>query len=113
MIRILVAIPLSPKVMDQLNEITEFEIIDRTGPGPEPWLDEIRNADALIFGGSPPVTEKLLAAGSHLRLVITCGGRASRDREAAERKHIELRRITAGRACGSKAVAILKEFFNV
>ena len=52
MIRILVADRLSPKYLDLLNEIPEFEISERTGLSAAQLLEEIKNADALIISGS-------------------------------------------------------------
>jgi phosphoglycerate dehydrogenase-like enzyme len=113
MIRILVAIPLNVQASDRLSEIPEFEISVKPGLTPGQFMDEVRNADALVFSGFPPMSEKLLDAGSNLKLVITCGGRDSVDQGAAKRRGIEVRRVTPDRASGSRAVAILKDFFNV
>jgi len=111
MIRILVAVPLDSKAIDLLNEIPEFEINEKTGLTPGRFLDEIRNADALVCGGSPRVTGKVLDAGSDLKLIIH-SGQDSANMEEARRRHIEVRRITAGRAAGDEAIAVLKDFFN-
>ncbi len=112
MIRILITIPLNPKAIDLLNEIPEFEINAWSGPTGQ-WLDELQNADVLVCGDSLPATEKILSAGGNLKLVITSSLPGSVDQEAAKKKSVEVRHITAGRATGSQAVAILKDFFNV
>jgi len=108
MIRILVAFPLDPNVLDQLNEIPEFEISANPGLTPEQLLDEIRGADALLCGGSPVVSAPVLAAASDLKLIVNNGAADAVDMEAAQRGRIEVRHINE-----EGTVAVLKDFFNV
>ena len=108
MIRILVAFPLDPDVLDRLNEIPEFEISTRPGLTPEQLLDEVRSADALLCGGSPVVSAPVLAAASDLKLIVNSGAADAVDMEAAQRGRIEVRTIA-----GDGTVAVLKDFFNV
>lgn len=113
MIRILVIASLSPRTIDLLNEIPEFEISERTGLDSEQLRIEIRGADALISGGSPGVTAEVLEAGADLKLVVSSGPSAGVDEAAARRRHVEVRRIPGGRRADAQAIAVLKDFFNV
>jgi D-3-phosphoglycerate dehydrogenase len=113
MIRILVAASLSPRAIDLLNEIPEFEISERTGLTSEQLRDEIRNADALVIGGSPNVTAEILDAGADLKLIVSSGPSDRVDEASARRKRVEVRRVPAGRRADAGAIAVLKDFFNV
>jgi len=108
MIRILVASPLGPEAIDQLNEIPEFEINARPGLSPEQLLDEIGNADALVCGDSPVVSASLLAATTDLKLIVNNGAPDAVDALAAQRRGIDVRHIGQ-----EGTVAVLKDFFNV
>jgi phosphoglycerate dehydrogenase-like enzyme len=113
MIRILVATSLSPKAIDQLNEIPEFEISERAGLTSERLRDEIRSADALVIGDSPVVTAEVLEAGADLKLIVSSGPSGSVDEAAARRQRVEVRRIPGAREADAGAIAVLKDFFNV
>jgi phosphoglycerate dehydrogenase-like enzyme len=123
MIRILVTVPLSPGVIDTLNEIPEFEISVKTGLSAKQLLDEVPNADALVIGGSPFVGAEILDAGVDLKLILCSNGPGQIDEAVALRKHVEVRSIAAGgkikaekknrKADDTRAIAILKDFFNV
>ena len=108
MIRILVACPLNAEALEQLNEIPEFEISERPGITPDQLLDEIRGADALVCGGSPAVSGTALAAAAGVKLIVDIGVPGGADLEAAQRRRIEVRRVSEDRT-----VAVLKDFFNV
>ena len=113
MIRILVAASLSPKAIDQLSEIPEFEISERTGLTSEQLRDEIRSADALVIGGSPGVTAEILEAGADLKLIVSTGPSGRVDEAAARSQRVEVRRIPGGRGADAGAISVLKDFFNV
>ncbi len=108
MIRILVAFPLDPKAIDQLNEIPEFEINAKSGLTPEQLLDEIRGTEALVSGGSPAVSASVLAAAADLKLIVNNGAPGTVDAEAARQRRIEVRSVAQ-----DGTVAVLKDFFNV
>jgi phosphoglycerate dehydrogenase-like enzyme len=108
MIRILVACPLNAEALENLNGIPEFEISERPGLTPEQLLDEIRGADALVCGGSPVAGGPALGAADGLKLIVDIGEPGGVDLEAAQRRRIEVRRVTEDRT-----IAVLKDFFNV
>ena len=113
MIRILVAASLSPKAIDQLNEIPEFEISERSGLSSDQLRDEIRGADALVIGASPAVTAEILKAGADLKLIVCSGPSGRVDEAAARRQRVEVRRSAGGRRADAGTIAVLKDFFNV
>jgi phosphoglycerate dehydrogenase-like enzyme len=108
MIRILIASPLGPEAIDQLNEIPEFEINTKPSLSSEQLLAEIAGADALVCGGSPVVSATHLAAATGLKLIVTIGATDAVDAPAAQRRGIDVRR-----SAQEGTVAVLKDFFNV
>lgn len=124
MIRILVVDHLSPKALDLLNEIPEFEISEKTGLSSARLLEEIKNADALIIGGSVPLTAEILKSSGDLKLVVRSSDVSGPvDTAAAQSRNIEIRTAVghgtpqaAGKTIdevGIDVIAILKDFFNV
>ena len=120
MIRVLVADRLSPKSLDLLNEIPEFEISERTGLSSAQLLEEIKNADALIISGSLPLTAELLNRGVDLKLIVRSSDVSGPiDAAAARSRNIEVRTAVGHGTAGTKdgvgtdVIAILKDFFNV
>jgi D-3-phosphoglycerate dehydrogenase len=124
MIRILVADRLSPKALDLLNEIPEFEINEKTELSPAQLLAEVKNADALIVSGSLPLTAEFLKSSPDLKLVVRSSHVSGPvDEAAARRQNIEIRTAVghgtpqaAGKTVdeiGIDVVVILKDFFNV
>ena len=124
MIRILVADRLSPRALDLLNEIPEFEVSEKTGLSSAQLPEEIKNADALVISGSLPLTKELLGSRGDLKLIVRCGDVSGAvDAAAARRQNIEIR-ATLGHgaspaaekaqdAIGVDVISILKDFFNV
>ena len=124
MIRILVVDRLSPRALDLLNEIPEFEISERTGLSFAQLLEEIKNADALVIDGSVPLTAEFLKSSRDLKLIVRSGQVPGPvDEAAARRQNIEIRTAlnhggpqAAGKMkdeTGTDVIAILKDFFNV
>lgn len=124
MIRILVADRLSPKALDLLNEIPEFEISEKTELSPTQLLAELKNADALVISGSVPLTDEFLKGSADLKLIIRSSHVSGPVDEAAARRHnIEIRTAVGHgtpRAMektvdeiGVDVIVILKDFFNV
>ena len=124
MIRILVVDRLSPRALDLLNEIPEFEISEKAGLSPAQLPEEIKNADALVISGAVPLTAELLKNGVDLKLIVRSSGVSGPvDAAAARRQNIEIRTALghgAPRAAekaqdeiGGDVIVILKDFFNV
>jgi len=124
MIRILIADRLNAKTIDLLNEISEFEIIEKPGLTSAQLLEEIKNADAMIIGGSMALNAETLSRSGDLKLIVrSSDGSGPIDAAAAQGKNIEIRTAVGPDTAqpGKKieetieidVVAILKEFFNV
>jgi D-3-phosphoglycerate dehydrogenase / 2-oxoglutarate reductase len=124
MIRILVADRLSPKALDLLNEIPEFEINEKAELSAARLLEEIKNADALVVSGSVPLTEELLKSSGDLKLIVRSSNVSGPvDEASARRQNIEIRTAVghgthqaAGKnmdEIGVDVIVILKDFFNV
>ncbi|MCJ7525098.1 MAG: hypothetical protein MUP71_07710 [Candidatus Aminicenantes bacterium] len=124
MIRILIADRLQAKTIDLLNEISEFEIIEKPDLTSAQLQEEIKNADALIISGSMPLSEEILNQGGDLKLIVRSSGASGPiDSAAAQGKNIEIRTAVGHNTAqlGNKmeetieidVIAILKEFFNV
>jgi phosphoglycerate dehydrogenase-like enzyme len=124
MIRILIADRLQSQTIDLLNEISEFEIIEKPGLTSTQLQEEIKNADALIISGSMPLSEEILNQGGDLKLIVRSSGVSGPiDTAAAQGKNIEIRTAVGHNTAqlGNKmeetieidVIAILKEFFNV
>ncbi len=124
MIRILIADRLQPKTIDLLNEISEFEIIEKPGLTSAQLQEEIKNADAMIVSASMPLTDETFSQGVDLKLIVRSSGVSGHvDTAAAQRKNIEIRTAVGPKTArpGKKnagtaeidVIAILKEFFNV
>lgn len=124
MIRILIADRLNAKTIDLLNEISEFEIIEKPGLTSAQLLEEIKNADAMIIGGSMALNAETLSRSGDLKLIVrSSDGSGPIDAAAAQGKNIEIRTAVGPDTAqpGKKieetieidVIAILKEFFNV
>ena len=127
MIRILIADDLSTGTIDKLNEIPEFEIIEKTNLSPEKLATEIKNVDAVVMSGATLLTSAILEGAFNLKIIVLTGGGSNHvDTTMARRKNIEIRNtplFPTSQACTSTAenqerdgldvIAILKDFFNV
>lgn len=124
MIRILIADRLQAKTIDLLNEISEFEIIEKPDLTSAQLQEEIKNADALIISSSMPLSEETFNQGGDLKLIVRSSGVSGPiDAAAAQGKNIEIRTAVGHNTAqpGNKmeetieidVIAILKEFFNV
>jgi hypothetical protein len=124
MIRILIAEPLSAHTIDKLNEIPEFEIIEKTFPTTQKLAAEIKNVDALVASKALRLSSAIPAGAAGLKIIIlTGGGPNPMETELAKQKNIEIRSTTSFPAPadgagsqdreGLEVIAILKDFFNV
>lgn len=124
MIRILIAEDLSSKTIDKLNEIPEFEIIEKAGLTPEKFAAEIKSVDAMVVGGTLLSPDAVNKGAENLKIIIVTGGKPNHVEPAlANRQNIEIRYTPLPAAAGANAqgleregfdvIAILKDFFNV
>ena len=92
MITILLADKLSPKAIEQLKEIPEFEVIENTGLAPDVLKEEIGKFDAVVIRSATKLRKEILAHGSNLKVVVRAGiGLDNVDVEYAKSKGIEVR----------------------
>lgn len=127
MIRILIADELSTRIIDKLNEIPEFEIIEKANLTAEKLATEIKNVDAVVVTDATPLTSAILKGAVNLKIIVQTGnGPSLVDAAMARRNNIEIRSApllpisqsgTANAANqeseGVDVTAILKDFFNV
>jgi D-3-phosphoglycerate dehydrogenase len=92
LIKILLADKLSPKAIEQLKEIPEFEVIENTGLAPDVLKEEIGKFDAVVIRSATKLRKEILAHGSNLKVVVRAGiGLDNVDVEYAKSKGIEVR----------------------
>ena len=122
MIRILIADDLSTRIIDKLNEIPEFEIIEKTNFIPEKLATEIKNVDAVVVNSTTLLTSVILKGAVNLKIIVLTGSGPNHvDTTMARRKNIEIRNTPPSPASaaenqereGLDVIAILKDFFNV
>ena len=117
MIRILITGDWSSKTIDRLNEIPEFEIIEKANTTREKLFAEIKNMDAVIVRGASPLTPAMLKDAANLKIIVLTGkGSSHEDTVLAGRNKIEIRHTPPGENQeqeGLDVIAILKDFFNV
>ena len=127
MIRILIADALNSMTIDKLNEIPEFEIIEKTDLAPEKLAAEIKNVDALVVGGTTALTSAILKDAVNLKIIVLTGKGAESNGycDGQPKKHRNPQHSTVSRSRpgtvtaksqereGLDVIAILKDFFNV
>ena len=117
MIRILITGDWSTKTIDRLNEIPEFEIIEKTNITREKLLTEIKNMDAVIVRGASQLTPAILKDAVNLKIIVLSGkGSNHEDTVLAGQNKIEIRHTPPGENQeqeGLDVITILKDFFNV
>ena len=127
MIRILIADDLSARIIDKLNEIPEFEIIEKTNLIPEKFATEIKNIDAVVVSGTTLLPSAMLKGAVNLKIIVLTGAGPNHvDTAMASLKNIEIRSTAlfpTSHSCtsteenhereGLDVIAILKDFFNV
>jgi phosphoglycerate dehydrogenase-like enzyme len=127
MIRILITDPLPGQIIDQLNEIPEFEVVERSAsPVERPIAEDIRDADAVITPATTSWPPTALENAVNLKVIVLTGaGPAAPAAPLAGGKNITVRRIHGSPPPGRKSrggtrelresevIAILKDFFNV
>jgi D-3-phosphoglycerate dehydrogenase len=92
MIRILITDKLSPKAIDNLNEIPEFEVEEKTGLSAADLQNEIRYCDAVVIRSATKLNAAILAHAENLKLIVRAGiGLDNVDIESAQKHHILVR----------------------
>ncbi len=92
-IKVLVADLISPKAIELLKEIPEFDVIEVADSKSSRMMTEIRNCDAIVAAGSTIFDNKMLAAAGNLKLIIKTGlSSQDADEEFARARGIEVKR---------------------
>jgi D-3-phosphoglycerate dehydrogenase len=92
LIKILVADKLSPKAVELLKEIPEFEIFEMIGQDPESLKTEIENVEAVVIRSATKLKRDILEKGKNLKIVVRAGiGLDNVDKDFAREKGIEVR----------------------
>ena len=92
MIRILVTDPLSPKAIDQLKEIAEFEVIEKMGLNELELKEEIRNVEAVVVRSATRLLREIIENGPKLKIIVRVGiGLDNVDVESARNRNVVVR----------------------
>jgi D-3-phosphoglycerate dehydrogenase len=92
LIKILVADKLSPKAVELLKEIPEFEIFEMIGQDPESLKTEIEKVEAVVIRSATKLKRDILEKGKNLKIVVRAGiGLDNVDKDFAREKGIEVR----------------------
>ncbi len=92
MIKVLISDKLSPKVVDILKEIPEFEITEKTGMTPDELKKEITEYEAVVVRSATKLRKEILEHAKNLKLVVRAGiGLDNIDLDYAKSKNIEVR----------------------
>jgi D-3-phosphoglycerate dehydrogenase len=92
LIKILLADKLSPKAIEQIKEIPEFEVVENTGLEPDVLKKEISKFDAVVIRSATKLRKEILEHGQNLKLVVRAGiGLDNVDVEFSKTKGIEVR----------------------
>ena len=92
MIKVLVADLISPKAIELLKEIPEFEIVEVADSKSSNMMAEIKTCEAIIAGGKTKFTHEMLNAAENLKLIVKTGLKGDNlDGEMVSSKGIEVR----------------------
>lgn len=92
MIKVLLIETLSPRVVELLREIPEFEIVDKTNIDALSLKEDIRNCDAVLVGSECQLRKGILENAKNLKLIVKVGvGMENIDLEYARSETIEVR----------------------
>lgn len=92
MIRILLADAISPKAVESLKEIPEFELVEKTGLSPDNLKAEIRNIDGVVVRSATRLDREVLSVAGKLKIIVRAGiGLDNIDVDFAGTKNIDVR----------------------
>ncbi len=94
--KILIADKLSQKAIDELKNVSDFEVVVKTGLNEEQLCQEIVPFDAIVVRSATKVTRKVIEAGSNLKIAVRAGiGLDNIDQVAAKEKGITVKNTPA------------------
>jgi D-3-phosphoglycerate dehydrogenase len=89
--KVLVADPLDPESLEKLKAIPDLEVTLKTGMDEDEFVKTIPEFQVAVVRGASKVTRNVIAAASHLELIIRAGiGLDNIDVAAAEEKGIRV-----------------------
>lgn len=89
--KILVADPLSPDAMNELESFPEFDVTVKSGMDEDALVATIPDFHAAVVRGATKITSKVIDAASNLEIIVRAGiGLDNIDVEAAETKGIQV-----------------------
>lgn len=92
MIKVLITEQLSPKVIENLKEIPEFDISEIIQEAPSDLKENIKTVDAIIIGNEISLSKEILENSNSLKIIIKLGtGLENIDVDYAQSKGIEVR----------------------
>jgi len=92
MIKILISDKLSPRAIESLKEIPEFETVENKNLSVDELKREIKNYEAIIVRSATRLTKEILENASKLKIIVRAGiGMDNIDLDYAESRQIEVR----------------------
>lgn len=89
--KILIADPLSPDAMGELESFPEFDVTVKSGMDEDTLVATIPDFHAAVVRGATKITSKVIDAASNLEIIVRAGiGLDNIDVEAAETKGIQV-----------------------
>jgi D-3-phosphoglycerate dehydrogenase len=89
--KILIADPLSPDAMGELESFPEFDVTVKSGMDEDELVATIPDFHAAVVRGATKITSKVIEAASNLEIIVRAGiGLDNIDVEAAETKGIQV-----------------------
>jgi D-3-phosphoglycerate dehydrogenase len=96
MVKILIADKLSQKAVEELQKVSDFEVVVKTGLNEEQLCNEIVPFHAIVVRSATKVTRKVIEAGSNLKIAVRAGiGLDNIDQAAAKEKGIAVKNTPA------------------
>jgi D-3-phosphoglycerate dehydrogenase len=92
LIKLLLTETLSQKVVEQLKEIPEFEIVVKTGMNVHQLKEEIKDYEAVVVSSAVILNKEILQSAEQLKIVVKAGIEVDNiDVEFARSRNIEVR----------------------
>jgi len=92
LIKVLIAEKVSPKVIEHLKEIPEFDVFENNQKTAEDLKENIKNYDAIIIGNETILSKDVLEKSHNLKIIVKLGtGLENIDVNYAQSNRIEIR----------------------
>lgn len=92
MIKVLLADKLSPRAVERLKEIPEFETVENTGLSPDALKQQLQDFEAVVVRSATHLTGPVLEEAKKLKIIVRAGiGLDNIDLDYADSRGIEVR----------------------